>query len=241
MMITVKLAGLAIGIDNKYEYLVRQTKDYLTDESAVFTVSVTEEEIDAENDALGGVYRRGYLESIAVYRKIAERLPLYDAFVFHGAVLNVGGTAYAFTAKSGVGKTTHIRLWLEELAGCAHILNGDKPIIRFIDGIPYACGTPWRGKEDYGVNEMAPLGGIAFLSRSEKNIATVADPAGSVMKLITQMYMPTDRSAVARTMVLADRLLRGVRLIDLGCNMNSDAPRVAYEALLQQDAREGQK
>lgn len=235
-MITVKLAGLAIGIDNKYEYLVGQTREYLTDEAPVFTVSVSEDEITAESDSLGSLYQRGYLESIAVYRKIAERLPEYDAFVFHGAVLNVGGVAYAFTAKSGVGKTTHIQLWLSVFGDSVHVLNGDKPIIRFIDGEPYACGTPWRGKEDYGVNEMAPLRGIAFLRRSEENTADVATPEASVMKLITQIYMPTMGDSVARTMVLADRLIRRVRLVDLGCNMNDDAPRVAYAALVEQDA-----
>lgn len=240
-MIIIKIADLPIGIDNKYEYLVGQTAEYLTDEPPLFTVSVSEEEITAENDALGGLYNRGYIESIAAYRKIANRLPDYDAFVFHGAVLNVGGNAYAFTARSGVGKTTHIRLWLSVFGDLVHILNGDKPVIRFIDGEPYACGTPWRGKEDYGVNEIAPLKAIAFLRRSEENEASVATPAASVMKLITQVYMPKDAVAVSQTMALADRLINKVRLVDLGCNMKDDAPRVAYAALVEQNFPERTK
>ena len=236
-MITLKLGGIAVGIDNKYDYILRQATDYLTDEPAEFTVAVTDAEREAERESMDVEFSDGYLESIAAYRKIAERLPEYGGFVFHGSVVSVGGVAYAFTAKSGVGKTTHTRLWLSEVDGC-HVLNGDKPIIRFIDGRPYAFGTPWRGKEGYGVNEMAPLGGIGFIKRSEKNYAKRLDPGSAVMGLITQIYMPRDGGAVGLTMTLADKLLGAVRLFELGCNMEKDAPRVAYSALVGNEETE---
>ena len=41
-MINVKLAGLSIAIDNRYDYIERMAKDYLTDEEPLFTVSVTD-------------------------------------------------------------------------------------------------------------------------------------------------------------------------------------------------------
>ena len=137
-MITIKVAGLAIGIDNRFEYITRLAADYLTDEPPLFTVRATEEDIAEEARMTDVRFPDGYLESIVSYRKIAEILPTYDAFVFHGAVLNYGGHALAFTAKSGTGKTTHTRLWLSEFGDKVHYLNGDKPIIRFIDGVPYA-------------------------------------------------------------------------------------------------------
>lgn len=237
-MITVKLGGIAVGIDNKYGYIVRQASDYLTDDPPEFVVSVSDEERRSERRALDMDFSEGYLESIAVYRKIAERLPEYGGFVFHGAVLNVCGDAYAFTAKSGVGKTTHIRLWLSELGDKCHVLNGDKPIIRFIDGIPYAFGTPWMGKEGYGVNECAPLRGIALLTRSEKNYAKRLSCESAVMRLMSQIYMPRDGRAVSLTMSLADKLLGAVRLYELGCNMEKDAPTVAYRALAENEETE---
>ena len=231
-MITVKIAELAIGIDNRYEYVKTLASDYLTDETPLFTVVATDAELEEERARTEIEFSNGYLESIVVYRKIAEILPKYDAFVFHGAILNYNGEAYAFTARSGVGKTTHTRLWLQEFSGDVHYLNGDKPIIRIIDGKPYAAGTPWRGKENYGVNEMAPLKGIALLDRGEKNTAQQIDTAVAVLRLVSQIYLPTEREAVHLTMRLADKIIRSVRFIELKCNMDREAAHIARKALI---------
>ncbi len=231
-MITIKIAGLAIGINNKYGFIEKLAADYLTDEPPVFTVEATEEQIRAEAGVLDIKFPDGYLESIVVYRNIAELLPSYDAFVFHGAILNYEGEAYAFTAKSGVGKTTHTRLWLQEFGDKVHYLNGDKPIIRFIDGVPYACGTPWRGKEGYGVNEIAPLRAIAFLERGVQNSAAPIPAESVVTRLVTQMYMPRgNASGAILSMRLADRITKTVRLVGLKCNMDPSAAHVSLGAM----------
>ncbi len=231
-MITIRIAELNIGVDNRFDYIEKRARDYLTDEPPLFTVSASDEELLCEKNATEIEYPDGYLEYIVVYRKIADRLPEFDGFVFHGAVLNLDGRAYAFTARSGVGKTTHTRLWLSEFGERVHYLNGDKPIIRFIDGIPYACGTPWQGKEGYGTNEKAPLSGIAFLARGTENTAQPVPPSEVVTRLITQIYIPRgSASALSLTMRLANRLIGSVRLVDLKCNMDPEAAHVSYAAL----------
>lgn len=230
-MIKIKLAELVVGIDNRFQGIEALAKDYLTDLDPDFTVHATDEDLARERSQSERIFPDGYLESVVVYRKIADRLPSYDAFVFHGAILNLDGMAYAFTARSGVGKTTHTRLWLSRFGDRVHYLNGDKPIIRFIDGIPYACGTPWRGKENYGVNEMAPLCGIALLSRGEENTAQVIPPCEAVTRLVSQIYLPKEADSIIKTMRLADRVISGVRLVDLRCNMDISAVDVAYRAL----------
>lgn len=232
-MITVKLAGLPIGIDNRYDHICKIASDYLTDDDPLFTVNATDEDIEKERAESSADFSKGYLESIVVYRKIAEILPRYDAFVFHGAVLNLEGKAYAFTAKSGVGKTTHTRLWLSEFKDKVHYLNGDKPIIRIIDGTVFASGTPWRGKEGYGVNETAPLCGIALLERGETNSAGVIDPSLGVIRLFGQIYLPKDTETLKMTMKLADRVMSSVKFIELKCNMDKEAAHVAKNALVK--------
>ena len=233
-MITIKLAGLSIGIDNRYDYIERQAEDYLTDDPPVFTVTASDVDLEREAAASEETFSRGYLESISVYRKIADRLPEYDAVVFHGAVLSVGGRAYAFTARSGVGKTTHTRLWISTLGGDVHYLNGDKPIIRMIDGTPYAFGTPWRGKEGYGVNESAPLASIALLERGVTNSAVIVEPKDGAMRLMSQIYIPHTPVAAALTMRVADRIARRVRFVELRCNMEPEAALVASRAMIQE-------
>lgn len=231
-MIRIKLADITIGIENKYTYVEQLCSDYLTDEEPLFTVSATEEELLREREANEIKTSRGYVESIVIYRKIAERLPAFDAVVFHGAVLNYCGSAFLFTAKSGVGKTTHTRLWLSRFGDKVHYLNGDKPIIRLIDGKPYVFGTPYKGKEGYGVNESAPLCGIVFVERGEVNETFSIAPEQAVLKLVTQLYVPKRGTEAVKALSIADSLIGGVRLVGLRCNMDIEAAEVAHRALI---------
>lgn len=232
-MLVLKLADLAIGIENKYSLIERQSKDYITDEAPIFTVKVTDEDIEREGAMADDVHTAAYLEYIAAYRKIAERLPEYGAVVFHGAVLNFDGDAYAFTARSGVGKTTHTRLWLSAFGERVHYLNGDKPIIRMIDGVPHAYGTPWRGKEGYGINESAPLRAVALLERGIQNSAVEVEAKDGVMRLMKQIYLPKSPAAVALTMRVASAIASSVRFVELKCNMDPEAAKVAASAMIK--------
>ena len=230
-MFSIEIADIVIGIDNKYDYTEKLAHFYKTEKKPLFTVSASDEDIEKEGLNFEGRFSKGYFESLVIYRNIASELYKYDAFVFHGAVLNLDGKAYVFTAKSGVGKTTHTRLWLKHFGDRVHYLNGDKPIIRFFDGIPYACGTPWQGKENYGTNERAPIEAIAFLSRAENNSAEKAELDESVIRLVTQMFVPKSPLAAAHTLGLADKFLSSVRLVDLRCNMDSEAAVISHAAM----------
>ena len=229
-MINIKIADIVVGIDNRHRHIEWLARDYITDEAAEFTVSATDDDLVKEASMSDIKYSDGYLESVVVYRKIAERLPMYDACVFHGAVLSLDGKGYAFTARSGVGKTTHTRLWLQQFGERAYYINGDKPIIRFIDGVPMVYGTPWMGKESYGRNTSCPLVGIAFLARGVENTANPASADEVSSLLVSQVYIPKNAHTAIRALSLCDRILERVRLIRLNCNMDISAARVAASA-----------
>ena len=232
-MITIKIAGIPIGLECRYEYTKEYVKDYLTDEEPIFTVSASDEDIEREHVISGVRVPDYYAENVVLYRRIAERLPEFDALVFHGAVLECDGIAYAVTAHSGVGKTTHTRLWLSEFSDEVKILNGDKPILRIIDGVITACSTPWMGKEGYGYNATRPLGGIAFLARGTVNVARRITPDKAVMRFMNQVYLSkADVLQLTRSMRVADALLSGVPLYELECNMQPEAAHVAYDAFV---------
>ena len=236
-MTVIKIADLCIGIENRYDHIELQAKDYIAYEEPLFTVSVSEEEIDDERTRSATDRPRGYYESIVAYRKIAEKLPEYDAFLFHGSVIEYKDRAYIITANSGVGKTTHTRLWLREFAEEVDIINGDKPIVRIVDGIPFAYGTPWQGKENYGKNARCQLHGIAFLERGEKNLASRITPTQAVTRFMKQIYIPKQSASLTlKTMTLADMIIRGVRLVLLACNMDPEAAHVCLSAFTEEDA-----
>ena len=236
-MTVIKIAGLNIGIDNRYPHLELQVRDYITNEAPLFCVSVTEDEIDGEKSFSATDRPRGYYESIVAYRKIAEKLSEYDAFLFHGSVIEYKDMAYIITANSGVGKTTHTRLWISEFSGEVDIINGDKPIVRIIDGVAYACGTPWQGKENFGKNAIRPLRGIAFLSRGAENRASSVSPSDAVLRFMKQIYIPKESaSGTVTTMLLADKVINAVRLVSLECNMDPEAAHVCRAALTSDEA-----
>ncbi|MBQ2737917.1 MAG: hypothetical protein IJF38_04455 [Clostridia bacterium] len=231
-MIRIELAGLPIEIDNRMSHIERISEDYRTEREPIISVCASDADIECERAMLDTEYPRAMLESTVIFRKIAEQLPKFGAFVFHGAVIAYGGRAYAVTARSGVGKTTHLRLWLSRFGEECHILNGDKPVIRFIDGVPYACATPWRGKEGYGVNELLPLSGIALLRRSERNYYKKLPPAIGCVELMSQIYMPKDNTSARLTLKGLNSLVASVPLYELFVNMDEDAAEVARNMFL---------
>ena len=236
-MITIRIAELNIGVKFRYAFTGEYLCAYETDGEPDFTVEATDADLVREAEFAEEPTENEYLEYVAVYRKIAEKLFEYDGVVFHGAVLDVDGKAYMICARSGVGKTTHIRLWQSAFGDRVSVLNGDKPILRVIDGRVYACGTPYNGKEGMGKRGTLPLSGIAFLMRGEENSYRTVTPAEVLERFMGQIYINNlDGLAVIRTLRLADKILTEVPLYEFRCNMSVDAAKMAASAFLGEKA-----
>lgn len=234
-MFCIKIAGIPIGIDNRAGYVKRLCRGYeVEDETPDFTVSVTEEEV---NQTMGCLERfsYGYVESLCLYRKICLRLAKYQTFIMHAAVVTVDGKAYAFTAPSGTGKTTHIRLWMELWGDRAKVLNGDKPLFRFIDGVLYACGTPWQGKEHMGENIMCPVQGICFLEQNPENHIRPLGTQEVIQRIFHQLLIPTEEKEFDLYWALLEKLLDTTPFYLLQCNRDLEAARLSYETMRRKE------
>lgn len=87
----------------------------------------------------------------------------------HSSVTVCEGWGYAFLGKSGTGKSTHSRLWKENIPG-SRLLNDDNPIIRIKDGGEVRIyGSPWSGKTPCYKAESAPLGAVVRIRQSPEN------------------------------------------------------------------------
>ena len=233
-----RLAGLSIRIQSLYENIHELCEDYRDDGSPEISVTTTQSDIDfereksAREDGVEGIPVRrhsdAYLETLAVYRKIAERMPAYDTILFHGSAIAVDGQAFLFTAKSGTGKSTHTRLWRELLGDRAVMVNDDKPMIRVTDDGAVVYGTPWDGKHRLSSNISVPLKAICILERAEENRIEPISAGEAYPMLLQQTYRPADPAALAKTLTLIDRLSRGVKLYRLGCNMDIRAAELSY-------------
>lgn len=238
--INLKIANLSVEITTVFNSVAPLCGDYLSDEAPAFSVRTTEEDILAERrksieeHAYEGIpypdFSPAELESTAVYRKIAEKLPEYDALVFHGSAVGVNGKAYLFTASSGTGKTTHTNLWLRNIEG-SFVVNGDKPILRIIDGKVFVCGTPWMGKERLGTNIMLPLSAVCFLNRGAENSIGKVSLSAVLPGLIGQAYRPPNGTLLMKTVRLLEKIGQSVELYELFCNMENEAAEIAYKGM----------
>lgn len=237
----IALAGQVIGVSALYEQTRTFCKNYLTDAPASFEVAVTPADIayerqrSARADELEGAAVREhadpYLETLAVYRKLAQLLVQDDILLMHGAVVAVDGQAYLFTAKSGTGKTTHTRLWMRQFGDRAVMVNGDKPLLHITSEGVTVYGTPWDGKEHLSTNTSCPLKALCILTRSETNHIERISKKEAPPMLCQQSYRPCSPIGAQKTLALVDRLGSSVPLYRLGCNMEPEAALVAYHGM----------
>lgn len=232
MNFIVSLADINIGINSVYPELQDFFRDYLiSDVSPDLSITVNESDIlsEQENSQDNG-FSPAYLETLALLRKLAEIFPAHNRILMHGASITYNDQAYLFTAPSGTGKSTHIRLWKKYLGDNVKIVNGDKPFISLED-TPTIYGSPWAGKENWHRNCSAPLAGICFVQRGTTNSICKYEPAECLPLLFKQIYLPSDTTAAGLTLELMDALIKKVPLYLLTCDISEDAVKCSFEGM----------
>ena len=233
-MFTIEIADVPIGVDNRFPEVERLCGAYLTDRKPAFTVSVTDEEMRREQQIYGEP--NGYDEELCLYRHIALGLMDYDAFLMHAAVIAVDGCGLAFAARSGTGKTTRVRLWMDALGDRVRVINGDKPILRFMEDGLHAFGTPWMGKEGLGENTCAPLSALCFIRRSE-NVSLRRIQADEVLPMLfQQVLIPKEERQLDRFMALMNRLISQTPCFLLQCNKDKENPEEIWAQICRETA-----
>ena len=238
---TIEIAGCAIGVAALFESTREFCGAYLSENTPKFSVTLTQEDIELERqmsareDQLEGRrvqnYSSEYLETISLQRKIARRLISSDILLFHGSTIAVNGACYLFTAKSGTGKSTHVRLWRELLGQHAVMVNDDKPFLHVSPEGVTAFGTPWNGKHRLGSNIAVPLKAICILERGEENSIQSVEAKDALPILFQQSHRPADSKLMGKYLELLDGLANGVAFYRLQCNMDPQAAVLAYETM----------
>lgn len=229
----VQIAGCTVEVSPQYDYTVEFLKEYAVSQDTPLTgdfpvLAVSEEEILREQEGYSELFERGYLESLALLRKLAEALSAAEAVLFHGVALEWQGRCYLIAARSGTGKSTHAFLWQRYLKQ-VRIINGDKPFIRKTDNGFLVYGTPWCGKEGLHVNTQAKLAAIIFLDRGEQCAISRLGEREAVARLLSQVHV-TDTGA-AQVLHVCDAMLGSVPCYHLACDMSRNAVKVCFEAV----------
>ena len=239
------IAGVVVEIVSIYEDIHHMCAAYrCADETQVqLSVHITQTDIAAEQEksneeaAREGLpivtHAAEYLETLAVYRKMARQMMMeHDVLLFHGSAVAVDGQAVLFTAKSGTGKSTHTRLWREMLGERCFMVNDDKPLLQIRVEGTQVCGTPWNGKHNLGTNCTVPLRAICILERGEQNSIEKLLPKDALPMLIQQSYRAENATVMLQQLKLIDKMAKTVRFYRLRCNMDPEAARVSYAAML---------
>ncbi len=132
---------------------------------------------------LSGLHSKAALDN-ALMILFAMASACLETVLFHSAVISLDGRGYMFLGKSGTGKSTHARLWLQNIPG-TELMNDDNPAVRVKpDGTAVVYGTPWSGKTPCYRNVSAQLGGIVLLSQAPYNRITRLNGIGAYAAVV---------------------------------------------------------
>ena len=233
----ISIAGQTIAVRAMHDTTRLFCRDYLSEEAADFSVAVTEEDIafeqakNAQPELDTGRVSDAYLETIALLRKVSEKLIAYNTLLFHGSVVAVDGAGYLFTAPSGTGKSTHTRLWRQMLGDKAVMINDDKPFLRITKDCVLAYGSPWNGKHRLDTNTNVVLKAICILERGKENHIRQIPAREALPALFEQSHRPNDPKQMPRYMDLLDALAKDVTFFHMNCNVDPEAARMSYQAM----------
>jgi hypothetical protein len=158
--------------------------------------------------------------------------------MLHSSAVVLDGKAYLFSGPSGMGKSTHTRLWQKEFPG-AVVINDDKPALRKIDGVWYAYGTPWCGKDGININTSAPLAGICFLRRGEENKIRRLPPVEAVAAVMTQtLWRCKTPEALSVLTDIVDKLVRDIPIYELYNRPEPAAAHLSYRTMSGADCED---
>lgn len=240
---TYLLADVPIRIVSIYPEVQQMCAEYSTSIDPVVTVTTTLDEIVQERvmsdhqRQLEGLppYRfpDSYLETLTVYRKIATSLLPMGILLMHGSVIAVDGQGYMFTALSGTGKSTHVRLWRQHFGNRAMMVNDDKPLVKISSGEVKVYGTPWDGKHHLSTNTSVPLKALVVLCRGAENEIHPISAQEAFPTLLQQSFRTEDPLVTIQAMQLLSLLSGQVGLYCLHCNMDPEAAVVAYQGMNQ--------
>lgn len=158
------------------------------------------------------------------------RAPIHSSVVVHRdrAVLCLG--------ESGTGKSTHTRLWLNNIPQC-HLLNDDSPIIAITPNGVEVYGSPWSGKTHCYRQEHYPV--AAFLRLEQR-------PQNSIVRLPTiqafgavQPSLPPAMAHDERTLdvqvAIASRIVATTPVFRMGCLPDAEAAWMSHDTIFQHD------
>ena len=232
----IKVADIVLEINAFNETTKRYCGDFLSDEEPQYVIALSEEDLKNEvtESNNGHVYVNE--EISALYRKIADLLIENDVVVFHGSSFKVKDNGFIVTARSGVGKSTHVRLLSQYLGSDFAYINDDKPLLRIKDDL-VIYSNPWNGKERRGNNTSASLKAVLFLNRGDNTYKKLDNKEEVYFKLLSQIYLPRDKVKREKALKIIDILLKRINFYEINVNMDISSAEMTTERIIKNEIK----
>lgn len=159
-------------------------------------------------------------------------LPL-NAVPVHSSVVVCNGQAVMCLGESGTGKSTHTRLWLENIEG-THLLNDDSPIVSLAGSEVRVYGSPWSGKTDCYLQESYPIAGLLRLEQKKENSIRRLGVVESFAALQPSCppSLAKDEHCLDLLVSFISKVIERVPVYRMGCLPNADAARLSHKTIL---------
>lgn len=148
----------------------------------------------------------------------------------HSSTIVHQGRAVMFLGESGTGKSTHTRLWLDNIEGC-RLLNDDSPMID-ASGLK-VYGSPWSGKTPCYVPLCFPLAAIVRLSQAPHNAIRrlpIPQALGALHPSLPPALAQDDYYA-DKIMDIISSVIAKVPVYHLECLPDAEASRLSCETV----------
>jgi hypothetical protein len=230
-----RIAELNVDFLNRGKYFERISKDFAADFSCPdIALSAADADIEKEKSLSPFPIKSSVAEATALCRKMGHVMPDYDGFLLHAATFSLEGRGIAFVATSGTGKSTHMMNWKELYGPRLSVINGDKPIVRMVEGKPVVYGTPWRGKEGLGENVSHPLTDLCFIVRSNCNEVKKLDKNFDATRLLGHVVVPAGSKNILKLIDLLESAVENMNLWEIHCRADLEAAEVSSKIILEE-------
>lgn len=159
-------------------------------------------------------------------------LTLHQTLMIHASVVQYNGKGYLFLGRSGRGKSTHSRLWTENIQG-ATLLNDDSPYIHASEEGSVVSGSPWSGKTHCYVNKTIPIGGIVLLHQSCNNKIEKAKKLRAISNIMPCIAgdMKWDANIHNKVLDVVEKIVSTINVYDLWCTPTKDAAMLCFNTI----------
>ena len=157
----------------------------------------------------------------------------YGRMPIHSSVVVCDGRAVMCLGESGTGKSTHTRLWLENIPN-THLLNDDSPILALNpDGMPVVYGSPWSGKTDCFRQERFPLAALLRLEQKPENTIRLLPTieAFAALQPSCPPAMSHDERCLDMVVSFVSTVIQTTPVYRLGCLPDADAAQLSHTTI----------